>query len=331
MKRSLIAITLVIGVLIPAPTSNASPNGCPKDWQIPQNLMEASPEQIQSITTPDFNTIVTPSRDSQYSFDGLKWITTKNSRANIQNFGSAAPRNYDVDLLLSYFRSKWDDVTFIKFGDLSWLKESKIYLRTSISVTKQGCGSPTVFYYQKEYVPPGTETVTFEDEIAKIKDRFQNYQLFDSAKAKYYECLRQWKSYNTSIELKKPIDSCFLSDFGKFGHAAVVSLIPDGPGCLEFLPGNSNTATAVGIKQGSSCSYSILGFKGDNFIGWKSDFPINTQIPSFYDAASDKLVFFGKITINTKSQFKTITCVKGKTNKKITAVTPKCPAGYKKK
>jgi hypothetical protein len=27
----------------------------------------------------------------------------------------------------------------------------------------------------------------------------------------------------------------------------------------------------------------------------------------------------------------TITCVKGKTVKKVTAVKPKCPAGYKKK
>jgi hypothetical protein len=27
----------------------------------------------------------------------------------------------------------------------------------------------------------------------------------------------------------------------------------------------------------------------------------------------------------------TITCVKGKTVKKVTAVAPKCPAGYKKK
>jgi hypothetical protein len=27
----------------------------------------------------------------------------------------------------------------------------------------------------------------------------------------------------------------------------------------------------------------------------------------------------------------TITCIKGKTSKKVTAVNPKCPAGYKKK
>ncbi len=32
-----------------------------------------------------------------------------------------------------------------------------------------------------------------------------------------------------------------------------------------------------------------------------------------------------------RENFTTITCVKGKTVKKITAVKPTCPAGYKKK
>jgi hypothetical protein len=32
---------------------------------------------------------------------------------------------------------------------------------------------------------------------------------------------------------------------------------------------------------------------------------------------------------NQASKKVTITCVKGKTIKKVTAVTPKCPAGYK--
>jgi hypothetical protein len=330
MERRFIVVTLVIGMLIPVPISNASPNGCPKDWQIPQNLMEATPEQVQSIFTPDFNTVVRPARDSQYSFDGLKWITTKNSRANIQNFGSSASRNHDVDVLMKYFNSKWDDSTFIKFGDLSWLKQRKIFLRDSIAVTKQGCGSPTVFYYEKEYVPPGTETVVFEDEMAKIKDRFQNYQLFDSAKAKYYDCLRKWNSYNTSIESKKPIDNCFLSEVAVNDTYALVRLIPDGPGCLEFLQGNSNRSAAIGIKQDSSCTYSILGFKGENFISWISVLNADV-IPTYYNVASDKMVFFGNITINTKSQFNTITCIKGKVTKKVTAVSPKCPAGYKKK
>jgi hypothetical protein len=38
------------------------------------------------------------------------------------------------------------------------------------------------------------------------------------------------------------------------------------------------------------------------------------------------------VTGGKKSSAKTtITCVKGKTTKKVTGVSPKCPSGYKKK
>jgi hypothetical protein len=44
-------------------------------------------------------------------------------------------------------------------------------------------------------------------------------------------------------------------------------------------------------------------------------------------AAADKAAADKAATIKKK----TITCIKGKTTKKVTAVKPKCPAGYKKK
>ena len=37
------------------------------------------------------------------------------------------------------------------------------------------------------------------------------------------------------------------------------------------------------------------------------------------------------ITTGTTAKKATITCVKGKTTKKVTGVSPKCPSGYKKK
>lgn len=43
-------------------------------------------------------------------------------------------------------------------------------------------------------------------------------------------------------------------------------------------------------------------------------------------AAPDELIEF-----NVKSSAQTITCIKGKTSKKISGINPKCPAGYKKK
>jgi hypothetical protein len=38
-----------------------------------------------------------------------------------------------------------------------------------------------------------------------------------------------------------------------------------------------------------------------------------------------------KVAIASPKRMSTITCVKGKTSKKVTALSPKCPAGYKKK
>ena len=38
-----------------------------------------------------------------------------------------------------------------------------------------------------------------------------------------------------------------------------------------------------------------------------------------------------QVTNVAKPKTTTITCIKGKTTKKVTAVNPKCPSGYKKK
>ena len=38
-----------------------------------------------------------------------------------------------------------------------------------------------------------------------------------------------------------------------------------------------------------------------------------------------------KVTNSSSNKKTTITCTKGKTSKKVTAVNPKCPAGYVKK
>jgi hypothetical protein len=48
-------------------------------------------------------------------------------------------------------------------------------------------------------------------------------------------------------------------------------------------------------------------------------------------AAADKILADAKARAGTSNKKKTITCTKGKLIKKVTAVTPKCPAGYKKK
>ena len=49
------------------------------------------------------------------------------------------------------------------------------------------------------------------------------------------------------------------------------------------------------------------------------------------DSPTPSATLTPKIAIATPKKMSTITCIKGKTSKKITGVIPKCPAGYKKK
>jgi hypothetical protein len=53
---------------------------------------------------------------------------------------------------------------------------------------------------------------------------------------------------------------------------------------------------------------------------------VNQSGNAYYAPAESKYIDFEVLA--TK---KTITCIKGKLVKKVTAVNPKCPAGYKKK
>jgi hypothetical protein len=60
-----------------------------------------------------------------------------------------------------------------------------------------------------------------------------------------------------------------------------------------------------------------------------NDFRMKSR-PSVLEKDKNRLELF-KQAIETASKKTTITCVKGKLTKKVTAVKPKCPAGYKVK
>ena len=59
--------------------------------------------------------------------------------------------------------------------------------------------------------------------------------------------------------------------------------------------------------------------------------PSPSPSPSLAPASSTSLLPVPVITIISSVKKITITCIKGKTNKKITGTAPKCPAGYKRK
>jgi hypothetical protein len=83
--------------------------------------------------------------------------------------------------------------------------------------------------------------------------------------------------------------------------------------------GDSPIATVVTGEKNGWLSLSANGFTFSEKtlqVKLSQDAPAATPTPIAAPAAAKKT---------------SITCVKGKTSKKVTAVKPKCPAGYKKK
>jgi hypothetical protein len=323
--------------LQPLPVSNASPSGCPNEWNIPKNLFDASAEQKKELLTPDFYTVIKPNRDAEYSFDGINWTKVKNGYLNLQALDSIIwedpifQRNSEVEVLVNFFGSRWDDVTPIILGDSRWIYKSKIYLRTSLEISKQNCGPPSTYFYQKELTPPGLETTTFEIEAMKIKSSFENYQLYDSFVQRYKTCISKWQSYSNSSESKKSLEPCY---FDRTPIRVEIELVPNEPNCLVFLPGNVNVTSTVGVKASSNCSYTILGFTGDaEYVstGKRGNQATGGQRTNHYNERTGNLVSFGKITISTPVKAVKLTCIKGKLTKIVTGSSPKCPSGYKKK
>jgi hypothetical protein len=82
--------------------------------------------------------------------------------------------------------------------------------------------------------------------------------------------------------------------------------------------GTNNVATSVLSQDNQMVYFKVAGFTFSTpQIKVKLVIPKGEQTPS--------------ATIKPVPIQKTITCVKGKITKKVTALTPKCPSGYKKK
>jgi hypothetical protein len=335
-NRILVVFLCFFALLQPLSLSNASPSGCPNEWNIPKNLFDASADQKKELLTPDFDTVIKPNRDAEYSFDGISWIKVKNSYLNLQALDSIIwedplfQRDSEVKVLVNFFGSRWNDITPINLGNLGWLDNKKIYLRTSVEISKQNCGPAATYYYQKELTPPGVEITSFEIEALKIKGGFENYQLYDSFVQRYKTCISKWQSYNNSGESRKPLEPCY---FDRTPIRVEIELVPNEPNCLIFLPGNVNIASTVGIKAGSNCSYTILGFTGDaEYVsaGKRGIQATGGQRTSYYNERTGNLVSFGKITISASVKAVKSTCIKGKVIKIVTGSNPKCPKGFKK-
>jgi hypothetical protein len=91
--------------------------------------------------------------------------------------------------------------------------------------------------------------------------------------------------------------------------------LPAQPKCVLF-----NSQGQFDIPVGKDCKFAVV-------LARSQDMAYKSQNP----AAKIDLFLLDEFSVNLSQKEVTITCVKGKFIKKVTAVKPVCPAGYKKK
>ena len=91
----------------------------------------------------------------------------------------------------------------------------------------------------------------------------------------------------------------------------------------------SSTSSLPVFSEETDSSICIVDKNLVHFINSGScDITLSQPGNEFFEAAPEKTL---TLTILPDEKKSTITCIKGKVTKKVTAVKPKCPAGYKKK
>lgn len=128
------------------------------------------------------------------------------------------------------------------------------------------------------------------------------------------------KEKELSLKRVEEIRSLSL-EFGNLAESVTKNLIPRVSADKDLRLSANNLRSLIINSRDEMMSKSQEGAKPDSF-------------PSFYSLWTQKLKaykdqYFALEVKSTKTL--TITCTKGKTSKKVTAVNPKCPSGYKLK
>jgi len=178
------------------------------------------------------------------------------------------------------------------------------YTRGVYIVETKDCKNPGIFYTDllKTYdIKVNKDNFKIEDAIPKGTNFKDAAVLTQSVKDELKSELSNYQKTGTIAENYPNDDS-------------VLHIVPKTIGCLDFVDFKWKS-------KGKSCNIYVY---------------FQTPIFNSITANNNYLTGFNyniieEITLPAFQEKITITCIKGKTTKKVSAISPKCPAGYKKK
>ena len=363
MKRPIIALTIALGFLTPLPIQGAaSAANCPSLFNEKLTPMSFTLSEWTS------NGITKEYVDSSYRSYGRispePWIKNSNYLPNnLLEKLSLVPVN-EKNVEVWFERSPEESFKDTKrIGWPAFPSEYKPYLeidtvisadagdwiRFVASIQIKDCGAPTILYSSPAKYPLGKLSVISIETIKQLKEGVKDVSnagqiTFDKFGPSPWHFVtaesldRLSGVINSEFNKARDIGEHFLipSTIG-FQNQISLNIRPVSPtDCLGF-EFNNLAYTKEGLDIFFSklpCQVTVIAkLPAKLFSG--PPLPISPDSIRNWDCFECSIsVTIAKVTVNPKSTKvtkKSITCTKGKVTKKVTAVSPKCPAGYKKK
>jgi hypothetical protein len=349
--RLVLTLALFFGALMPTSTTAASLE-CPNTWQ------EKLPEMNIQTYKGKINGIPYVLLDNNLEGEENLYKAAPSLMNKIKSYGSnvIAKIRFEVSDSESFAKVRKTTFLNIGFGEIDYLRNGIFngdYIRLSINLEVKDC-SPVVLYSNSRQVTGLGEAVTDIDSYISLMrngdsgNRPLNFK--EQALIKpLLKSVSEDLSGASKVGARVPV-ARISNDEQVFYFGWQVMPISSGS-CLT--PGEWASTKSV-VFNSFPCKFGLYGVHSallteriGPFAYRKSPasgglfteytFPVLVGIFEAKGSSSSnvseaelkaKQEAEAKVTATKKT---TITCVKGKLTKKVTAVKPKCPAGYKKK
>jgi hypothetical protein len=292
MKKVILGLTISL-LLTLIPTSSFASNDCPDSWQVDISKYPNNPQLLSAKQRLGSNMVETFVGSRVLDYAGVE--------------GSQIPLK---DLLLIAGTPR----TFL----LYLYGKSKV--ETTIEIEVKGCTNPYKFvfvstYQDREYPIERSNAGDWATANPMAFTDFKKQESFvQDLSERVIEAQSVIDKYLQRVNSPVPIRDFEI--FGNFRNLTKSQMLIQvmTPGCVYF---DSRFRTSLPFKTGAACKFALAFSQRVN--------PTDPQDQRV------KLVVLDSFELDFRAKSQTITCVKGKLTKKVTAVNPKCPTGYKKK
>ncbi len=292
----LLVLSSLVLLLSTPSTARAQYEGCPDTWilKTEQTGSELLPSQVAPSLSEQLKEI-------QKTLGTSNMVIKSVTSSPVVNFaGESGPIDEKV---LKQFPSGRAAIPFGFLYGRSLIEETYV-------VEVRGCVNPGLFISRKNFNSyftysnsSATDWVknvgpTFFSDFKKEQQFLNQLALMENKIKSEAASLVKWPS---DRRVTLPTQSGFIT--GRGTNLLWINTILQSPNCTDFVGGRY-----LFLELGSVCKFA---------------FSVNWGGPNS--------VVFETFEIDGRFLNKTINCVKGKVTKKVTAVNPKCPVGYKKK